>query len=86
MRSLVKYENSQEDNGWNPPISKVKDALDDLESEMIQIMKSLGMSGDLKNYYRTDSEEYRKFTQATFTFQLESGLGKTDYLNLELGF
>ena len=43
-----------------------KNALDDLEAEMIQIMKSLGLSGDFKNYYRTDSEEYRKFTQETF--------------------
>ena len=43
-----------------------KGALDDLEAEMIQIMKSLGLSGDFKNYYRTDSEEYRKFTQETF--------------------
>jgi valyl-tRNA synthetase len=33
---------------------------------MIEIMKSLGLSGDFKNYYRTDSEEYRKFTQETF--------------------
>ena len=29
-------------------------------------MKSLGISGDFTNYYRTDSEEYRKFTQDTF--------------------
>ena len=43
-----------------------QNALDDLEAEMIQIMKSLGLSGDFKNYYRTDSEEYRKFTQETF--------------------
>ncbi|NMI83356.1 MAG: valine--tRNA ligase [Candidatus Nitrosopelagicus brevis] len=43
-----------------------KNALDDLEAEMIQIMKRLGLSGDFKNYYRTDSEEYRKFTQETF--------------------
>ena len=43
-----------------------KNALDDLEAEMIQIMKSLGLSGDFKNYYRTDSESYRKFTQTTF--------------------
>tara|TARA_Y100000590_G_scaffold61142_1_gene65281 strand:+ start:1999 stop:4320 length:2322 start_codon:yes stop_codon:yes gene_type:complete len=43
-----------------------KNALDDLEAEMIQIMKNLGLSGDFKNYYRTDSEAYRKFTQATF--------------------
>ena len=43
-----------------------KTALDDLEAEMIEIMKTLGMSGDFENYYRTDSEEYRKLTQATF--------------------
>ena len=47
-------------------IELCKNALDDLESEMIQIMKSLGISADFKNYYRTDSEEYRKFTQSTF--------------------
>ena len=33
-----------------------KNALDDLEDEMIQIMKSLGLSGDFKNYYRTDQK------------------------------
>ena len=43
-----------------------KDALDDLEAEMIQIMRSLGISGDIKNHYRTDSEEYRILTQSTF--------------------
>ncbi|NWJ99824.1 valine--tRNA ligase [Marine Group I thaumarchaeote] len=43
-----------------------KDALDDLEAEMIQIMKNLGLSCDFDNYYRTDSEEYRAQTQATF--------------------
>ena len=41
-------------------------ALDDLEAEMILIMKSLGLSGDFANYYRTDSEEYRTLTQSTF--------------------
>ncbi len=41
-------------------------ALDDLEAEMILIMKSLGISGDFSNYYRTDSEEYRTLTQSTF--------------------
>ena len=40
--------------------------LDDLEDEMILIMKSLGISGDFSNYYRTDSEEYRTLTQSTF--------------------
>nr|AIF19114.1 valyl-tRNA synthetase (VARS, valS) [uncultured marine thaumarchaeote KM3_85_E11] len=43
-----------------------KDALDDLEAEMIQIMKNLGLSCDFDNYYRTDSKEYRALTQATF--------------------
>ncbi|HET8720064.1 MAG TPA: class I tRNA ligase family protein, partial [Candidatus Nitrosotenuis sp.] len=43
-----------------------KDSLDDLEAEMIQIMKSLGLSANFANYYRTDSEEYRILTQSTF--------------------
>lgn len=51
-----------------------KNALDDLEDEMIQIMKSLGLSGDFKNYYRTDSEEYRKFTQETFIDLWKKGI------------
>ena len=41
-------------------------ALDDLEAEMLLIMKNLGISGDFANYYRTDSEEYRTLTQSTF--------------------
>ncbi|MFB5630526.1 MAG: class I tRNA ligase family protein, partial [Nitrosopumilaceae archaeon] len=51
-----------------------KEALDDLESEMIQIMKSLGISGDFFNYYRTDSEEYRSLTQSTFIELWKKGL------------
>ena len=43
-----------------------REALDDLEAEMILIMKNLGISGDFSNYYRTDSEEYRTLTQSTF--------------------
>lgn len=43
-----------------------RESLDDLESEMLLIMRSLGLSGDFANYYRTDSEEYRALTQATF--------------------
>ncbi len=43
-----------------------RDALDDLEAEMIQIMKSLGISGGIEDHYRTDSEEYRALTQSTF--------------------
>ncbi len=51
-----------------------KVALDDLEAEMIQIMKSMGLSGNFKEYYRTDSEEYRALTQATFIDLWERGL------------
>ena len=47
-------------------LSLCRDTLDDLEAEMILIMKSLGISGDFANYYRTDSEEYRTLTQSTF--------------------
>lgn len=43
-----------------------RSSLDDLEAEMIQIMKSLGISANFANYYRTDSEEYRILTQSTF--------------------
>jgi valyl-tRNA synthetase len=50
-----------------------RDALDDLESEMIQIMRNLGISGDIKNHYRTDSEEYRILTQSTFIELWEKG-------------
>src|SRR2546428_7256934 len=41
-------------------------ALDDLEHEMIQIMKTLGISGNFEEYYRTDSNQYRALTQSTF--------------------
>lgn len=41
-------------------------ALDDLEEEMVQIMKSLGISGLIDERYRTDSAEYRALTQSTF--------------------
>ena len=41
-------------------------ALDDLEAEMIQIMKNMGLSCNFKQYYRTDSDEFRALTQNTF--------------------
>lgn len=49
-------------------------ALDDLEAEMIQVMKSLGLSGNFSDYYRTDSEKYRSLTQATFIELWKRGL------------
>jgi len=51
-----------------------KQALDELEAEMLEIMESLGLSGDFDNYYQTDSEEYRKLTQATFIELWKKGL------------
>lgn len=51
-----------------------KGALDDLETEMLEIMKSMGLSGDFAHYYRTDSDEYRALTQATFIELWNRGL------------
>ena len=41
-------------------------ALDELEQEMIGIMKSIGLSADFENCYRTDSNKFRALTQSTF--------------------
>lgn len=51
-----------------------KVALDDLEAEMIQIMKSMGLSGNFRQHYRTDSDEYRALTQSTFIDLWKRGL------------
>src|SRR5688572_9561864 len=51
-----------------------KVALDDLEAEMIQIMKRMGLSGNFRQYYRTDSDEYRALTQSTFIELWKRGL------------
>ena len=49
-------------------------ALDDLEDEMIQIMKTLGISGNFEAYYRTDSKEFRTLTQSTFIYLWKQNL------------
>jgi valyl-tRNA synthetase len=51
-----------------------KVALDDLEDEMIQIMKGMGLSGNFDEYYRTDSDDYRALTQSTFIELWKRGL------------
>ena len=51
-----------------------RSALDELEKEMIQIMKSLGLSGNFQTYYRTDSNEFRQMTQNTFLALWKQGL------------
>jgi len=55
-------------------IELCKHALDDLEAEMIGTMKRMGLSGNFDSYYRTDSEEYRRLTQATFISLWKKGL------------
>lgn len=60
-------------------IELCKTALDDVEAYMIEIMKKMGMSGDFDHYYRTDKEEYRKLTQATFIMLWKKGLIFEDY-------
>jgi valyl-tRNA synthetase len=55
-----------------------KKALDELEAEMLDTMKRLGISGDFDNYYQTDSESYRKLTQSTFIELWNKGLIYTD--------
>jgi valyl-tRNA synthetase len=69
-----KYEIKMRETERGKFLELCREALDDLESEMIQIMKSLGMSGDFSNYYRTDSEEYRILTQSTFIELWKKGL------------
>ncbi len=69
-----KYKISIHDIPREKFIEYCKTALDDLEAEMIQTMKTMGMSGDFANYYRTDAEEYRALTQATFIELWKRGL------------
>ncbi len=44
-------------------------ALDDLEAEMIGVMKRMGLSAAFPDKYRTDSKAYRVLTQSTFIEQ-----------------
>jgi len=55
-------------------IELCKHSLDDLEAEMIDTMKTMGLSGDFDHYYRTDSDEYRRLTQTSFIHLWKRGL------------
>ncbi len=55
-------------------INLCKHALDDLEAYMVGLLKTLGISGDFQNKYRTDSEEYRTLTQWSFIELWRNGL------------
>lgn len=50
-----------------------KVALDDLEQEMLQTFKLMGLSGNYANKYRTDESSYRALTQSTFIAQWKNG-------------
>ncbi|MDA4130717.1 MAG: valine--tRNA ligase [Thaumarchaeota archaeon] len=50
-----------------------KIALDDLEQEMIQTFKLMGLSGNYEQKYRTDEVSYRALTQSTFIKQWRDG-------------
>ena len=51
-----------------------KTALDNLENDMIEIMRNLGLSCNFKEYYRTDSIRFRTLTQKTFIDLWNNGL------------
>jgi valyl-tRNA synthetase len=55
-------------------IALCKHALDDIEAYMVELLKRLGVSGDFKEKYRTDSEEYRTLTQWSFIELWHKGL------------
>ena len=55
-------------------INLCKHALDDLEAYMVGLLKTLGISGDYDNKYRTDSEEFRTLTQWSFIELWKKGL------------
>ncbi|MGH2638054.1 MAG: class I tRNA ligase family protein, partial [Rhabdochlamydiaceae bacterium] len=48
-------------------------ALDDLEQEMLQTFKLMGLSGNYEEKYRTDETTYRALTQSTFISQWKAG-------------
>ncbi|MCD6371705.1 MAG: valine--tRNA ligase [Candidatus Aenigmarchaeota archaeon] len=70
-------------NMWETPrevfVEKCKGILDEYVVTMENIMKKFLISGDYKNKYFTDSEEYRKVTQATFIEAWKRGLIYEDY-------
>ena len=55
-------------------IGLCKHALDDIEAYMVDLLKRMGISGDFKEKYRTDSEEYRTLTQWSFIELWNKGL------------
>lgn len=50
------------------------DFLDEMEAAIVQVARRMGMGCDLTDYYRTDSPEYRRITQASFIELWRKGL------------
>ncbi len=48
--------------------------LDELEAQMLNMMKRVGLGGESDGRYHTDHEDYRKRTQATFIELWKRGL------------
>ncbi|MFQ5711619.1 MAG: valine--tRNA ligase [Candidatus Geothermarchaeales archaeon] len=53
--------------------------LDEVESDLLRLTRRLGISANYKDPYRTDSPEYRAFTQSTFINHWNEGLVYEDY-------
>ncbi|MBE5728174.1 class I tRNA ligase family protein, partial [Candidatus Parvarchaeota archaeon] len=69
-----KYNIRMRDTEREKFLSLCHTALDELEKEMIEILERLGYSADFESIYRTDSDEYRALTQATFIDLWKKGL------------
>ncbi len=56
-----------------------KEFLDEAEQDILSIVRRLGISADTKNYFQTDSEQWRAVTQATFIDAWNKGYVYEDY-------
>ncbi len=64
-----KYNISMRSTDREKFLGMCRTALDDLEKEMLALLDTIGYSADFSRLYRTDSDDYRAFTQATFIQQ-----------------
>ncbi|NIM44846.1 MAG: valine--tRNA ligase [Nitrososphaeria archaeon] len=60
-------------------IEMCRSFLDEVESDLLRLTRSLGISADYEDPYRTDSPEYRALTQSTFITLWRRGLIYEDY-------
>ncbi len=67
-----KYNISMRSTSREEFLGLCRTALDELEKEMLNLLDILGYSADFGKLYRTDSDEYRAFTQSTFIQQWNS--------------